>query len=484
MRAGRETYWLKGCALTTSLIAVYCSNGGVWAFAVPPSTAITQSARGAEVICVARLQKYVQNDRYHFAKLPEQLYQFFTLKKPGVYSFHVITALKGAPEAVIVAAMPEIVSRFYNFARLNLEEGSYALLMVNKGEDGIWHPIDPTLPLIPLSADIVAREEIQKCQTNIADCVTIVLLQSLDDPTRRRAIAFLLQDVVDNNIAPAMERYIEDPDPITRGSILYCMVTNQQMHVIPNIARLEDSALERDNGTEAVSSLGKFSTPSAVPYLNPLLWERSPFTRINASFSLRKLADRGTLPFLVLGLMDSDPDVAYQAYYIFLRLNPSLGRPVDLDYFEVHRDKLVIPLYDWWSNHMSAKDGKTQKAEYNPKIAEALHEYVPQETVTDLMALLYDTEAQNRISAIKSFTGKVDRKILPYLMLALRDPQPTVVYEAYTLLHTAIDGLRAAKSREEFEKNRDSELSLLFGWWKDELSGKHLQIKRPLPPPR
>jgi hypothetical protein len=70
-------------------------------------------------------------------------------------------------------------------------------------------------------------------------------------------------------------------------------------------------------------------------------------------------------------------------------------------------------------------------------------------------------------------TASADRTSVPYLVLALQDPDPVVSYGAYALLHRLLKALGPSRTRPEFEANRDAETQPIYAWWQDELAGLH-----------
>jgi hypothetical protein len=88
---------------------------------------------------------------------------------------------------------------------------------------------------------------------------------------------------------------------------------------------------------------------------------RSDITRINAIFALgdNKLADKSSIPFLMVALHDPEPQgaVSYTAYCILHRLIATLGPPKDHEtYLNSLRDEEIKAIEVWWVDELAGKD--------------------------------------------------------------------------------------------------------------------------------
>jgi len=72
--------------------------------------------------------------------------------------------------------------------------------------------------------------------------------------------------------------------------------------------RASEQTLQKSgDSTEAIVALESFTVPEALPYLNNLLFDPIYYTRMSAILSIDRLADRSSVPFLILALRDPDP---------------------------------------------------------------------------------------------------------------------------------------------------------------------------------
>ena len=103
------------------------------------------------------------------------------------------------------------------------------------------------------------------------------------------------------------------------------------------------------------ANIRKLSREQAVAVLNPLLWEMSLETRRAALAQLQKLADKSSIPYLLLACEDPDFDVAYGAYQLLGKLLPEVGAHVIRKAFEADRETALKPLYAWWQDELLDK---------------------------------------------------------------------------------------------------------------------------------
>lgn len=357
---------LKHLILALLAIVIAYPPGVAHAFSIPPSMPLPQTIAQAELIVAARVVKYLPDAETEkpqavqkaldtgFIMGPEALLYSSRLKSPGLYSFRTVRTLKGQSQPELQAHLPAVISIYYYYgeSKVNAEPGSLVLLLLKRDAQEQWKPVDSTLPLIPLGTQGLASKSEQK-NSGIETRVVHLLLASLADADVRRANTYLLRSVVHPDLVEGLLPYASDPDFGVRDSLLYSLATQQYVESIPQIALLEEVGRQEGTGTSAVSALAKFKTPEAIPYLNPLLFQSSKYTRINAMFALSRLADRSSIPYFILALRDPNEMVAYSAYLSLYRLLPSLGVPGTRRLFETNRAGAIAPLLSWWADELA-----------------------------------------------------------------------------------------------------------------------------------
>jgi HEAT repeat protein len=241
----------------------------------------------------------------------------------------------------------------YNQAHFAVKPGISCLLLLKQTGDG-WAPVDETLPFIPLGAD--AKLVDSKTKDDPKEAIVELMAASMDDPTFRRALTYLLRDVTGRTVMNAVAKYKEDNDPRTASAVLSCLAFNQDTTVIPLIVAMEKNHLDADF---CASSLGKYRNPDAIPLLNAALDDGGHYTRLNAISALNRIGDYTSIPYLMRAMLQDDPgqSVSWEAYVAVHRiLGPTAGPHLGPAAFQAHRDAEIETLQNWLRDHADALD--------------------------------------------------------------------------------------------------------------------------------
>lgn len=447
-----------------------------WGFAMPESVKISNSVANADAVVVAQMENFIVDPSYKKLSASESYFgqegfiEMKTLEPPGQGTFRVLRTLRGQTKKVLTVQLPRVLSSYYSEEKLPIQEKSIFILIL-KDKNGVFTPVDPTIPIIMLaSADKAFNTE--TLSTNVEASVYELMIKSTVDPVLRGANIYLLRSIKHPFISKSLLNYMNDPDLNVRDDALYGLAINGRIEAIKPIANLEQDVLEKTGkGISAVGALEKYDSPQSVPYLNPLLFEISQYTRLNSMASLQKTADMSSVPYLMLALFDPETQnvVGYSAYRTLHRLVPALGRPRDPGYFEVRREAETARVMQWWQDELSGKHPKLTLEASKPTI-----EFSPL-PLEKLNVLLFDPSTVTREKAMAELEKRADTSSIPYLILALYDPSEKVAFEAYTKLHQLIPKLPAAKDQVFFVAQRQKALLPVFDWWEDELLGRHIQ---------
>ncbi len=403
---------------------------------------------------------------------------FFAASKQqnaGLYRFRVLKYLKGTGAAELSLRLPPIYSFTYDSA-VHRGPGDAVLLTAVRDAKNTLQPLDPWRPLIPLSKAAVDEPKNTEEGYTPLDRIYNLLLASMADPSLRRMHAFILRDVADTELVPRLAPYINDPDERVREHVIENMALNQQVSVIPRIVAMSETAWRESKGMYSggpVIMLGKFTVPQARPYLNQALFSPEQFARINTLSSLSRLADRSSIPYLLLTLFDPEPQKmnAESAYYILHQVLPALGKPLSPEDFWKNRDAETTRLLNWWRDELSGKHPKAPDEPPAPLID--FERIKPEDAARILNPLLFEKKPELRRQAAQALQKSGDASSIPYLLLALHDPDDEVSFLAYRTLHHLIAAMPPPTARPLFEAKREAYTKELFAWWRDELSGKH-----------
>lgn len=131
---------------------------------------------------------------------------------------------------------------------------------------------------------------------------------------------------------------------------------------------------------------------------------------------------------------------------------------------------IAIPRIDALNHIMEPGGGVAESAT-------ALSRYQNAEALQYLNPLLFSSDYYIRLNAIDGIDNLAKRSSVPYLMLALRDPdhQNVIPANSYGMLHQIIPSLGVESESSYFIQRRAVETKKLFAWWSDELLGKHLK---------
>ena len=176
--------------------------------------------------------------------------------------------------------------------------------------------------------------------------VVSLILPSLADAELRPLSAYYLAAVRDARLPAALLPDADDSDLQVRDTVLTGLAANQSVDVLPRIITLARTlAKQRKPAPVCIRAIGKIKNPKAVETLNHLLFEAAPTTRQSAVFALGPVANRSSVPFLMVALQDQT--IAYEAYLILHRLARIDAQPRDPVYFVRHRAQATRAIVRW-----------------------------------------------------------------------------------------------------------------------------------------
>ena len=464
--------------LLVFLVTSICQKA--YAFGMPSSKPLPQIITQSQTIVFASLTAYhsdvsptnsTETSSAPIGAAGPSIFTSRPVKPAGHYTFHIIAFLKGgSPTTVLNVNLPYILGFYYPGSALSIQNGSKFIVFLNTGSDGQFIPTDVTTPFMPLSASVTLSKD---HDSNLEESIYGLMLAACVDAKMRGTESYFLRTVINPSIVAGLLPYIDDKDLYTRDSVLTCMASNQQVAAIPRIVALNQIMKAGGGGAESASTLDNYQSPEALPYLNPLSFSSDYYIRLKAISGIDNLVNRTSIPYLMLAIRDPDyqnviPPVACRLLH---QLNPSLGRLNESSYFLRHRTTETSKLFAWWSDELL---GKHLKLGEHPVIPAELP-YTP----ALLNPLLFIPNTPTRRAVADKLARIGDKSSIPYLVLALQDPDPqqndgNVSYVAYKTLHRLIPALGPAETSIKFAASPETAKQPTYQWWQEELMGKHL----------
>ena len=389
------------------------------------------------------------------------LYATDTLNPAGTYELEVEQTLKGHSSKIIHLNSPTILSIYYDTVNFHLGAGTRVLLILRTNKQGEWEAVDPTVPLIPLPSGL----------SGTYSDVASLLLGALPvaDSNLRQVYTYFLRSTVNPQVVIGLTDYINDPNIAIQDNVLRCLANNQQLGAIPRIKALAEKAQAKGVSVTCTASLESYKdTPDAKPLLEPLLFCPEYFSRFHTMLALDHLVDHNSIPYLMLAIRDPDEQnfISQSAYGLLHELIPILGEAYGNDYFAQHRAVETKKISAWWSDELL---GKHLKPGEHPAIPAQLPN-----TPALLNPLLFLPDTPTRRAVADKLARLGDKSSIPYLVLALQDPDTEVAFTAYKTLHRLIPSLGNPVDRTAFAASPTEASQPVYDWWRDELLGKHL----------
>lgn len=449
------------------LIVLHISQYPAYSDSMPAyqdrSVVLERAIKRAKVIVVARItgSKPIVWSTPHQQSGSTQEIEVNTTGMPSssLCSLEVIQVVKGqSPQKIHVAFQYPPV--FINFSKKQMRGGNALLLFLDNSQ-GKWHPVEPLLPY----SHIIFKAEVSKGsgkKANPRSAIIGYMLASLPDQFLRESKMQALRSIKDSRISGILRKYIEDTNMTVRSNALHSLAFNQQVDIIPRIVQMEES---QKTGTGIyATALSKFKTEKAIPYLNSLIFSPNEAVRSGAVEALRDLADKTSIPYLILALSDPDPQdyIPYVAYDTLHRLIPKLGEAGDTPYFLSHREAETRLIYKWWSAEL--------QGQHHPSLTEANLSGASKTENSKLYTLLFHPSTKTRQKVLLRLKEIADKSSIPYYVLAVRDPDIEIAYGAYKILHEFIPELGQVENESVFKERRSTTIKPVINWWQKYLS--------------
>ena len=419
-------------------------------------TSFDATIRSTPVIAIVQVEKGTDTDALHYGRDENVSNQIVLSLKKNI---------KGdAPEKISFDPKLDINSDYYFNRSFSIEEGNNFLVrLIPDNKEGL--KLRPECAsLIPLSqAAISLVDESLTPEQNIEQ----ILAKGCEEESLRRLSVFLLSQFHTKSAMQFLARYVNDKDDTIADDALANFARNQQVSAIPMIVARAPSFTF---GSESGPLISGYKVKEAKPFLEKAMFGYPSGIRLNSVIALSNMANRDSVPFLLLALYDQDPQkfVAPYSCAVLHKVLPELPDNFSTDQFEKQKTGERQLFFSWWHDELAGKhwgadakdsielkDGQTHDAEELPMLNQAL--FMHSETT--------------RRSAIQVLGKLADESSVPYLLVALRDPQGDVAFGAHQILARLIPELGPVLSRSAFDARQAQVAEAGAQWWPKHLQG-------------
>ncbi len=444
-----------------------------WSYGLPSAEPLPRTVGQSQAIAVFKIDslnvkpKIVPQPSGPFGlyKGPDAFIALRTFEGEGTYDLTLVKTIKGNPNENLRVDFPTLTALGYS-STFHPKVGDFLIAFLRK-EDNKWTAQDRWRPFVPLfnTSDFTTVPEISSLQ----QVEELILPELKSEDTRLMAVDFLSSSA-STKVMTALVPYVDDPDLRVRDFVLIMFARQQQLSAIPRIRDLNraTNAAKRGNPRSLVELRNYSGMSEAIPLLNPLLFEDERFIRVNALSTLSRAKDSRSVPYLLLALYNpSDQgDDASQAYAIFTQISQA-KLSVNADQFLISPDKARAAAWSWWQDELSGKHPLDPDNKPAVELTQVQHF-----EATDLPQLnqgLFVKSETTRRAAMRGLKQFADQSSIPYLLIALYDPQPEIAFNAYTILHRLVPDLGAATAN-KWKTEQVMQTNMAFDWWQKHLS--------------
>ncbi len=357
------------------------------------------------------------------------------------------------------------IDRDYYFNRsFSIDKGDYFLVLLIPDDKNGFKLRPECASLVPLSESAISLvDENLKPEQNVER----MLAKGCEDDALRRLSVFLLSQFHTQSAMQFLAQYINDKDDAIADDALANFARNQQVSAIPMIVARAPSFTFGGSSGPLIS---EYHVKEAKPYLEKAMFGYPSGIRLNSVMALSNMAKSDSVPFLLLALYDQDPQkfVAPYSCAVLHDILPEVPNDFSTDQFEKQKTGERQLFFSWWHDELAGqhpgagaqdfielKAGQTHDAEELPTLNEAL--FMRNETT--------------RRAAIQALGKLADQSSVPYLLVALRDPQSDVAFGAHQILARLVPELGPSLSRSAFNARQEQVAEVGAQWWPKHLQG-------------
>ena len=392
----------------------------------------------------------------------------------GTYKFQLLKSFVGHCPQVFTVYSPQI-SYLYSSGKAPISDlGSDVILMLKAGNFDKFEDLGFSDAAIIRLADTNSAVDDEE-NSDFYD----LIIRSFEDERLAPRNSYLMRYTNDEKSLSKMVKYINSSNLVVRDQILFCLAYNKQVAAIPLIAQLVRDMSAYGALPESQILLSRFDGTEALRNLCPLISDSNKFTRINSVDAIRSIIRKAIakpshdelnscIPYLMIGLNDPEKqDVAGTSYMAIQEIIAIDIGNKDIPLFVKNRDSEKQKIVAWWQDELSGK----HPADPDEKPFVELRQSQRFEA-TDLPQLnqgLFMKSEITRRAAMRGLEQFADQSSIPYLLIALYDPQPEIAFNAYTILHRLVPDLGVATVN-KWKTEQAMQTKMAFDWWQKYLS--------------
>jgi len=352
---------------------------------------------------------------------------------------------------------------YYRNRSLSLKKGSFFLALLIPDKEGVKLRPD-CASLIPLSEEAVSLvDENLTPEQNVER----LLAKGCEKDSLRGLSVFFLSQFHTTSAMQTLSRYVNDKDDSVADDVLSCFARNQQVSAIPIIV---DRCKSFTFGGASMPLISAYHVKEAKPFLEKAMFGYPSGIRLNAIMALSNMAKKDSVPFLLLALYDQDPQkfVAPYSCSILHKVLPEVPSNFDPDQYEKQKTRERQLFLSWWRDELAGKH--PHKEDDKDRIVLNEGEAHEAKELPQLNEGLFMRSQYTRLAAVEALNKLADASSVPYLIIALRDPNGDVAYGAHHVLARLVPALGPYLPRATFDASRDQLAEAGVAWWV-----KHLQ---------
>ncbi len=399
------------------------------------------------------------------------------IRSAGSYDIVRSLTLKGDVEQDKVKfSAPPLSQLAYKSVSFRANPSDTVIIFLRRNKDDQLSVADDLLYFIPIDREVAGEE----LSGSTSEKIRTLMMKSLAKGSFVQPLIYLLQDMRGNEMISISAKLVNNKDAQIRDYALNNLAINQQVGAIPLIAE-EGRAYAKDNRVpaNAVFNLWQYKVPEAADSLQPLLFEPAYFFRDLALEPLSSTGNKDGIPYYILTLLDTRKEAssAVRSAYILKRLTKL---PINFKGSAALADQQATfqQFISWWQDELAAKHPAAEGETEQPAVTLRQLQKFEASDLPQLNQGLFMLSETTRRAAARGLEQFADASSIPYLLIALYDPQPDIALSGYTTLHRLIPSLGAA-SRAKWEKEREAETKVALDWWQQHL----IDADKPPAPP-